>query len=102
MDRENGEQFTEPLSIIEALPIELLVYILSFLKNVRDIVKLRYVSRVFRKASETPSLWRDLVWPHFDVSEERCLKALFKSCGSYVQRLSFPDHVTPSKLIVLH
>jgi len=101
MDQSKGEHFTEPLSSIEALPVELLVYILSFLKNVREAVKIRYVSRRFRRASETPSLWRDFVWPHFDVSEERCLKDLFKSCGPYVHRLSFPDHVTPSKLMIM-
>jgi len=37
----NREESTENLSGIVALPAELLVYILSFLKNVRDIAKLR-------------------------------------------------------------
>ena len=95
----NGE---EPLSNLVALPTELLVYIISFLGNIRDVVKLRYVSRRLRSVScETPSLWREFIWPHLDNNEERCVKNLLKSCGQYIKRLSFPDHVAPSKLTAM-
>ena len=81
------------------LPSELLVYILSFLKITRDLVKLWYISRRFRSVCETSSLWRDFIWPHFDSREGRCLKSVLRSCGQYIRRLSFPRHVMPSKLI---
>ena len=97
----NKEQSKEPLSSLVDLPTELLVYILSFLKNIRDIVKLRYVSRRLQSVCETPSLWREFVWPHFNIREERCVKNLLESCGQHIKRLSFPDHVTPSKLTVM-
>ena len=101
MDHDsNGEQGEEPMSLV-ALPTELLVYIISFLANVRDIAKLLYVSRRLRSVSEIPSLWKECIWPHLDTSEERCAKNVLKSCGQYIRRLSFPDHVAPSKLTVM-
>lgn len=82
-----------------SLPVEVLVYIASFLTDARDKVKLRYVSRKLRSISETPSLWRKFVWPYYDRLEERCLCNLLKSCGKYIVQLSFPHHVMPSKLV---
>jgi len=32
------------------------------------------------------------------MHEERCVKNVLKSCGQYIERLSFPDYVMPSKL----
>jgi len=29
------------------------------------------------------------------------LKARLKACGAYIKRLVFPDHVTPSKILVM-
>jgi len=87
---------------ILSLPTELLVIILSFLRDVRDKVKLQYVSRRFRSVSrETPSLWREFIWPNLDNHEEGCVKSVLKSCGRYIVQLSFPDHVVPSKLTAL-
>jgi len=77
-----------------SLPAELLVYIISLLPTIRDKVKLRYVSRRLRDVSETPSLWREFVWPLFDKREERSVMGVFKDCGEYIKRLVFPDHVT--------
>ena len=82
-----------------SLPVEILVYIASFLTDVRDKVKLRYVSRRLRSISETPSLWRKFVWPYYDRLEERCLCKLLKVCGKNILQLSFPHHVMPSKLV---
>ena len=84
-----------------SLPVELLVYIVSFLTEVRDKVKLRYVSRRVKSISETPSLWRKFVWRYYDRLEERCLCNLLKACGPHIAELSFPNHVTPSKLVKL-
>ena len=89
------------LNYLLALPTELLVFILSFLNGTRDIVKLRYVSRRLRGVCETPSLWRQFIWPHFDIREYRCVKTVLKSCGQYINYLSFPDHVTVSKLALM-
>lgn len=86
---------------ILSLPVELLVYIVSFLTDIRDKVKLRYVSRSLRSISETPSLWRNFVWYYYDRLEERCLCNLLKACGKHIVQLSFPHHVMPSKLVKL-
>ena len=89
----------QSLYTLVALPIELLVYVFSFVTSARDKVKLRYVSQRLRAAVETPSLWRDFTWSHFDFREERSIKSVFKSCGGHVKRLSFPDLVIPVKLL---
>jgi len=91
------ERNVEGSSSIVALPIELLVYVFSFMTS-RDKTKLRYVSGRIRAAVETPSLWRDFTWPHFDLREERTVKSVLKSCGGHVKRISFPDLVIPIKV----
>jgi len=98
---ENSNADEAPLTNFLTLPIELIVYILSFLTS-RDIFKLRCVSRKLRSVSETPSLWRECVWPLLTVSEERCVDNVLKACGQYVKRLCLPDHApTPAKMIRL-
>ena len=89
-----------PMNIV-TLPNELLVHIISFLTCVREVVKLRYVSRRFLSICETPSLWRELIWPLFDIREKHCVKSVLKSCGKYVRQLSFPDHVESTQLRIL-
>ena len=93
------DKIEEPLNSFVSLPTELIVFILSFVACSRDMVKLRYVSRRLRNVCEAPSLWRQFVWPHFDNREYRCVKNALKSCGQYISHLSFPHHVTPSKLM---
>ena len=92
---EDGRQSVSFLS----LPVELLVYIMSFLPTIRDKVKLRYVSRTLRVVSETPSLWRESVWPLYHRREKRSVMNVLKACGDHIKRLMFPDHVTPPTLI---
>ena len=75
------------------LPNEVLVKIISFLPETRDRVKLRYVSKEIRSISETPSLWRDFVWPDCNPCEAECLHNVMKACGVYIRRLSFPQHL---------
>ena len=93
------ENLTERFDDIVRLPVELLVYIVSFLPTARDKVKLRYVSRTLRVVSETPSLWSEFVWPLYDRREERSVINVLKACGDYTKRLVFPDHVPATSLI---
>jgi len=89
--------------MIDLLPVELIVVIISLLPTVRDRIKLRCISRRLRSVGETPSLWRDFKWPCYEDRdrEESCIQSVLKSCGEHIQLLSFPDQVPPSKLIKL-
>jgi len=84
---------------LSMLPVEVLVYIMSFLRTARDLVKLRYVSRKLRAATETPSLWTEFVWPLYHSREERSVMNVLKDFGRHVKRLTFPNHVAQSKLL---
>ena len=88
----------DPVDIL-TLPVELLVYIISFLPTARDKVKLRYVSRTLRVVSETPSLWSEFPWPLYDGREEHSVMNVLNTCGDYIKLLAFPDHVPPTSLI---
>jgi len=92
-----NEEFMNILS----LPVELLVYIISFLPTVRDTVKLRYVSRRLRVVTETPSLWSEFVWPLYDRREELSVMNVLKACGVYIKRLILPNHVPPSRIAIM-
>ena len=89
----------QPLYTLVSLPIELLVYVFSFVSSVRDRVKLRYVSQRIRAAVETPSLWRVIFWPHLDFREEHLINGVLKSCGRYMKQLSFPDLMVPVNML---
>jgi len=84
-----------------SLSTELLVIIISFLSLLRDKVKLRYVSRWMRCAvEETPSLWKEFVWPYYDKSrEEYCMEEVLRVCGQHIKVLSFPNCKIPSTLV---
>ena len=88
---------TETLNLL-SLPNEVLVNIMLCLPDSRDRVKLRYVSRKLRSISETPSLWREFVWPDCNPREEKRLKIVMKSCGMHIRRLSFHHLNQPSVL----
>jgi len=88
-------------SYLLSLPVELLVYILSFIHTARDIVKLRYVSKRLRAATEAPSLWDEFVWPLYDPREECSVTSVLKDCGEYIKRCTFPNHVPQCKLLKL-
>ena len=49
---------------ILSLPVEIVVYIISFLPMARDVVKLQYVSTTLRAVSKTPSLWSEYLFGH--------------------------------------
>ena len=90
-----------PVSLVNllTLPIELLVYIISFLL-LRDRIKLKYVSRCLRSVlEETPLLWKKFVWPYYDSREEHSVKEMLKVCGLYIKVLSFPNSRVPPTLV---
>jgi len=89
-------------STFSTLPVKLLVCIISLLTT-RDKAKMQNVSRRLRSVvSETPSLWREFVWPFYHDGDEGCVNRILKVCGRYVKYLSFPHHhATPSKLVQL-
>ena len=93
--QNNGES----QSILLSLPTELLVRMISSL-SVRDKTKLLYVSRRLRSVMETPSLWREFVWPYYHTGDEGYVNNVLKLCGQHVKRLSFLDHKTPPSRLV--
>ena len=78
---------------LSSLPNEVLVKIILLLPETQDRVKLRYVSRRLQKISETPSLWREVVWRDCNSCEEQRLHNVMKSCGIHIRRLSFSPHL---------
>ena len=94
-DSDVQQEDGEPLSKLLTLPIKVVVYIILFI-DTRDRVKLRYVSRRLRSVCEIPSLWREFIWPYLGVHEKHCVKSVLKSCGRFIEQLSFPNHVMPS------
>ena len=81
------------------LPIEVLVYICSFL-SVRHIVKVRCVSRILRHVGETPSLWKTFIWSLYPPRDSELLEHVLKMFGEHVKQFHFAD-VPPSKLEVM-
>ena len=102
MDQDQDNSHEESYVNLLTLPIELLVYIISFLSSLHDRVNLRYVSRWLRcVVEETPSLWKEFVWPYYNSHGKCIVKALLKMCGKHVKVLSFPYCRGPSTPIVM-
>ena len=100
MDQDQDNSHEESLVNLLTLPTELLVYIISFLSSLRDRVKLRYVSRWLRIViEETPSLWKEFVWPYYNSREECSVKEVLKVCGQHIKILSFPNSRVSSTLV---
>ena len=81
------------------LPIEVLVCICSFL-SVRDIVKVRCVSKILRQVGETASLWKTFIWSLYPPRDSELLEHVLKMFGEHVKQFHFAD-VPPSKLEVM-
>jgi len=92
---QNQEDSKSPANML-GLPVELIVFIISFLSSVHDRVKLQYVSRTLRFVIErAPSLWSEFVWPYYDSREECCVM-----CGEHIRVLAFPNYSrAPSTLV---
>ena len=80
------------------LATELLVIIMSYLPA-RDIMAMRYVSRRFKHVTETPSLWKEFVWPECEPRYVDIVADLLKTNGEHMRRIFFPAHVTPVKIL---
>ena len=82
-------------------PIEIVVYIFSFITGARDRLSVRCVSRLFRCISQTPSLWRQFIWPHLDDSEKPGVKNMLKHHGDSVKQLCLMDHISRFELVIM-
>ena len=81
------------------LPMEMLVYICSFL-SVRDVVKIRCVSKILRYVGETPSLWKTFIWSIYPPRDGDLLEHVLKMFGQHIRQFHFAD-VPLSKLELL-
>ena len=80
-----------------ALPVEVLVYIISFLAT-REKVGIRCVSKTLRSASEVSSLWEEFIWSCYAPRDDILLKSALKTFGKHIKIFHFADHIAPSKL----
>ena len=79
------------------LPTELLVKILFYLP-IYDRIRIRYVCRRFQDVSEMPLLWKEFVWS-YKPHHVRMVSNVLKVCGGHVKQLSFPNHLTPARIL---
>ena len=82
------------------LPTEILLKILCYLPT-RDKIIMRNVSRRLRHVSQTPSLWKELVWPDYEPRHVRQVSDILRTYGEHVRRILFPAHVCTAPLKVL-
>ena len=87
-------------STLVTLPVEVLVYIFSFLST-RDKVRIRCISKTLRSVGEVPSLWEDFIWSRYAPRDEKLLKHILKTFGKHIKRIHVSDHIAPSKLEVM-
>lgn len=97
MEQPSNSAGTVTQSTLITLPVEVLVYIVSFLCT-RGKVKIRYVCKRLRFISDVPSLWEEFTWLGYEQRDDRLLKSVLKVLGRHVKRLHFADHVAPSRL----
>ena len=82
------------------LPTEMLLKILSYLPT-RDKITMRYVSRRLRHVSQTPSLWKELVWPDYEPRHVRQVSDILRTYGEHMRRILCPAHVCTAPIKVL-
>ena len=93
-DDKDSKTPHEAPDYFSSLPNEVLVKILSLLPETHDRVKFRYVSRRLQKISETPSLWRKVVWRDCSSCEKtKRLHNVMKTFGIHIRQLSFFQHL---------
>ena len=83
---------------MDNLPTELLVKLMSYLPTC-DKVTMRYVSQRFKDVSETPSLWKEFVWPYYEPRHVRSVSSVLKVSGEHVRKIFFPAHVAATKIL---
>ena len=96
----NHETVSTATITLIALPVEVLVYIISFLST-REKVGLRFVSKTLRSACEIPSLWEEFIWLRYAPRDDKLLKSALRMFGQHIKRFHFADHIAPSKLQVM-
>jgi len=89
-NRSNGQQV---LTLLDCLPTELIVLIVSF-TPAQDRLRLRLASRRLQSVIDSPSVWSQFVWPYYHPSDSDQVKHLLRKYGQHVKRLSFPNRVT--------
>ena len=99
MEQKQSQSGLETRNIL-LLPPEILLHIFTFLTEAREMVKLRSVSRRLRSISETPSLWRQFVWPYYNLREKDYLYSILNRFGQHIEQLSFPQHVMLTRPVV--
>lgn len=82
------------------LPVEVLVYIVSFL-SACDKVRIRCVSRILYSVSEVPSLWEEFTWSHYAARDYKLLVYILRMFGKHVKKIQFTDHIAPSQLEIM-
>ena len=87
-------------STLRTLPVEVLVYIFSFLSTC-DIVRIRCVSKTLRSVGEIPSLWENFMWPRYAPRDDILLKSVLKMVGKHIKRFHLAHHIAPAKLQVM-
>ena len=97
MERPSGKIVQSTLG---TLPVEVLVYIFSFLSTC-DIVRIRCVSKTLRSVGEIPSLWEKFMWLRYAPRDDILLKSVLKTFGKHIKRFRFAHHIAPAKLQVL-
>ena len=90
---DDKTSYAEVPDYLSSLPNEVLVKIILLLPETQDRIKLRYVCRRLQKISETPSLWREVVWRDCNSCEEESLHNIMKSYGIHIRQLSFSQHL---------
>ena len=76
---------------LDALPLELLIEIFSYLDTRQDLISCSKVSKAFYSAAVSPSLWKSLcckVWRISKDKEEnwkRCYAEMYMNWGRYEQ-----------------
>ena len=73
-------------------------HILSYL-SIRDIISMQFVSQRFKGISETPSLWKNFVWPDYEPRHVCSVSKVLKTHGEHVRQIFFPAHVTPVNIL---
>ena len=87
-------------SSLVTLPVEVLVYILSFLST-PDKVRIRCTSKILRTVGKVPSLWEDFIWSRYASRDEKLLDHTLKAIGKNIKRIHFagpPIAMDASKL----
>ena len=98
MDDDSTTVQDDTNSSLSNLPTELLVEIFSYLP-ICDKMKMQYVSPRFKHIMEVPSLWKDFLWPYYELFQVCSVSKILKAQGEHVRRIFFPAHLTSANIL---